>query len=306
MNMFSILLNQMLMMAALIFFGFILVRAKIIDSSGAKQISTILAMFVMPASMIASFHAEFNIERLKLFGWAVVAALITIISRIFINYFVFKKENRTEKYAATFANSGFFGIPIVIALFGVEGVFFMTPYIMCNNILQWTYGRALISGDKKAMTPQKAFTNPGMIGALIGLTLYITQFPLPKFAWNAVDSLASLNTSLAMIIIGSYLANSNLTAIFKNKASYLTVFMRLVFTPIIAILIIYLLPINNFEVEIVLTIASVAPSAVNTAILGRLFGGDYEYGARIVVLSSIFSIFTIPFMMQFAEFIYTL
>lgn len=304
--MFAILFNQMMTMSLLIAFGFVLVRTKVINSEGARQISTILAMFVMPASMIASFNAIFDLARLKLFGWAVVAALATIIGRIFINQFIFKKDQRIEKYAATFANSGFFGIPIVIALFGHEGVFFLTPYIMCNNILQWTYGRALISGDKKAMTPKKAFTNPGMIGAVIGLTIYISQLPLPQFMWTAVSNVASLQTALAMMIIGSYLANSDLMTIFKNKSAYLTVFMRLIFTPLVAILMIYLLPINNFEVEIVLTIASVAPAAVNTAILGRLFGGDYEYGARIVVLTSIFSIFTIPFMMQFAEFIYTL
>lgn len=298
--MFSIILEQMLTMFALMIFGFALVKAKVLNSEGARQISTILSMYVMPAAMISSFNADFDINRLKLFGWAVVAGFATIGSRILLNKFVFKTEDRIDKYAATFSNAGFYGIPLVMALIGVEGVFFMTAYIMCNNIMQWTYGRVLISGDTNAMTPKKAFANPGMIGALIGLTLYITQLPVPQFAWNAVSSMASLNTSLAMIIIGSYLANTNFSEIFNNAYAYRSVIMRLVITPLIAIFIIYLLPINNPEVEIVLTIASVAPSAVNTAILGRLFGGDYHYGARLVVLSSIFSILTIPVIMQIA------
>lgn len=303
---FIILLQQMLTMLALIIFGFILVKKEVIDSVGAKQISTILSMYVMPASMIASFNADFDIDRLRLFGWAIVAALSTIASRIFLNRFVFAEEDRTAKYGVTFANSGFFGIPIVTALIGVQGVFFMSAYIMCNNILQWTYGRALISGDRSAMSIRKVFANPGMIGASIGLFLYVTQFPLPQFMWKAVDSIAALNTSLAMIIIGSFLANSNLKEIFMNRTSYKAALMRLIITPILAILIIKLLPINNSEVELVMTIASVAPTAANTAILGRLFGGNYEYGARIVVLTSLFSILTIPVMMQFAEFIYSL
>ncbi|MDE1548988.1 AEC family transporter [Jeotgalibaca caeni] len=300
MSMFGILLEQMLTMFTLIIFGFILVKANVINSEGARQISTILSMYVMPAAMIASFNAPFDSDRLRLFGWAVVAGLLTLGSRILLNELIFKKEDRIDKYAATFANSGFFGIPIVMSLIGLEGVFFMTAFIMCNNILQWTYGRALISGDRKAMTLKKAFTNPGMVGAIVGLAIYILQIPLPTFVWNAVDSMAALNTSLAMIIIGSYLANSNLGEIFVHWHAYKSVFMRLIVTPLLAILIIYLLPINNTEVELVLTIASVAPAAVNTAILGRLFGGDYHYGARMVVLSSIFSILTIPVIMQVA------
>lgn len=304
MNMFSIILEQMMMMFTLIIFGFLLVKAKVIDGEGTKQISKILSMYVMPAAMINSFNTVFDFGRLQLFGLAIIGSVFTIFSRIIINEFIFKKEERIDKYATTFPNSGFFGIPIVTAIFGVEGVFFMTAFIMCNNITQWTYGRALISGDRQAMTLKKAFANPGMIGALIGLTLYITQVPLPKFVWNTVGSLASLNTSLAMVIIGSYIANSNFSEIFAKISSYKAVFMRLVVTPLIAILIIYLLPINNLEVELVLTIGAVAPSAVNTAILGRLFGGDYEYGARLVVLSSVFSIITIPFLMQLAQMVF--
>lgn len=303
--MFMIILQQMLTMSLLILFGFLLVRAKVINSEGARQISTILSMYVMPSAMIASFHADFDANRMQLFFWAVAAAAITIASRILLNRFMFKKEERIDQYAATFPNSGFFGIPIVMSLIGVEGVFFMTAYIMVNNITQWTYGQFLISGNAKAMTPKKAFLNPGMIGALIGLSLYITQLPLPNFVWNTVNSVAALNTSLAMIIIGSYLANSNFSQLFQYKRAYLVAFMRLIITPIVSILIIFALPINNLEVELVLTIASVAPSAVNTAILGRLFGGDYEYGARLVVLTSLFSILTIPFLMEFAQLLFT-
>lgn len=296
-----ILLQQMLTMLTLIVFGFVLVKKKVIDEEGTRQLSTVLTMYVMPASMITSFNADFELERLVLFGWAAIAAFITIVSRIILNHFIFKPEERIDKYGVTFPNSGFFGIPIVTALIGTQGIFFMSAYIMVTNILQWTYGRALITGDRSSMSIKKVFTNPAMIAAMIGLFLYISQVPLPSFIWNAVGSVASLNTSLAMIIIGSYLANSTLKETFMNKAAYKATFMRLLVTPLLAILVIQLLPINNAEVELVLTIASVAPAAANTAILSRLFGGDYRYGARIVVLSSLISIVTIPFMIQLAQ-----
>ena len=304
--MFQILLQQMLTMLTLAIFGFALIKSKTIDSEGTRQISTILTMYVMPAAMIASFHTDFDLSRLKLFGWAAIAAFLTVLSRIFLNYFVFDKNDRIAKYSVTFPNSGFFGIPIVTALIGIEGVFFMTAFIMITNVMQWTYGQTLISGNRHSMSIKKLFLNPAMIGATIGLFLFITQIALPPFIWKAVDSIAALNTSLAMIVIGSYLANSNFKEIFTSRPAYKAATMRLLITPILAFIIIKLLPINNAEVELVLTIASVAPAAANTAILGRLFGGDYKYGARIVVLTSLISILTIPFMIQFAQFIYAL
>lgn len=301
-----ILLEQMLMMLTLIIFGYYLIQKGVINEKGTKQISNILTKYVMPAAIITSFHAEFERGRLVLFAWAVLIAFLTTVSRILMNQWIFKPEERIAKYGVTFTNAGYFGIPIVTALVGKEGVFFLSAFIMVINILQWTYGRALISGDPKAMSLKKVFSNPAMIASMIGLFLYITQIPLPGFLWNAVDSVARINTSLAMIVIGSYLAKSSFRETFMDQAVYKIGFVRLLLTPLLAIFIIKLLPINSAELELVLTIASVAPAAANTAILSRVFGGDYEYGARVVVLTSMLSIVTIPIMIQLATFFYAL
>jgi malate permease and related proteins len=300
-TMLSIVFQQMLTMFALMFFGFVLVKAKVITSEGTRQISTILSLFVMPATMITSFNAAFDAHRLKLLFWATFAGFLTIFTRIFIARLLHKKDDRIDQYATIFPNAGFVGIPLVLATVGYEGVFFMSGYIMANNVTQWTYGQYLISGDKEAMTLRQTLLNPGMIGAVIGLAIYVTRLPVPDFLWNATNSLAGLNTPLAMVILGSYIANSNLLEVFAFPKAYWTSLLRLVVTAFVSIFIIYLLPIDNYVVEIVLTIASCAPAATNTAILGRLFGGDYEYGARLVVLTTLLSILTIPLIVEFAQ-----
>lgn len=297
----GIVFQQLLTMFSIMFFGFLLIRSNVINSEGTRQISTILSLFVMPATMITSFNADFDAKRLKLLLWATLAAFLTISIRAAIVQVLLKKEDRIDKYATIFPNAGFVGIPLVLATVGYEGVFFMSGYIMANNVTQWTYGQYLISGDKKAMTLRQTILNPGMIGAAIGLCIYISRLPVPEFLWKSVDSLAALNTPLAMIILGSYIANSNFSELLAFPKAYWTTFLRLIVTALISIGIIYLLPIDDYMVEIVLTIASCAPAATNTAILGRLFGGDYEYGARLVVLTTLLSLFTIPIIVQFAQ-----
>ena len=64
--------------------------------------------------------------------------------------------------------------------------------------------------------------------------------------------------------------------------------------PAVALLLIWLLPISDPSVLLVLAIANCTPTAVNTALFSQLYGGDYEYGARIIILASFFSIVTMP------------
>ena len=134
----SIVFQQLLTMFSIMFFGFLLIRSNVINSEGTRQISTILSLFVMPATMITSFNADFDAKRLKLLLWATLAAFLTISIRAAIAHVLLKKEDRIDKYATIFPNAGFVGIPLVLATVGYEGVFFMSGYIMANNVTQWT------------------------------------------------------------------------------------------------------------------------------------------------------------------------
>lgn len=70
--------------------------------------------------------------------------------------------------------------------------------------------------------------------------------------------------------------------------------MRLIFTPLVGLLVIWLLPIEAPYVLLVLAITNCTPTAVNTALFSQLYGGDYEYGARLVILTTMMSLITMP------------
>jgi len=153
------------------------------------------------------------------------------------------------------------------------------------------------------MTFRRIFLNPGIIGSFIGLFLYLTRIQIPGILFNGLDSIAGLSSPLGMILLGGYLARSQIKEVFNNLQTYWTTFNRLIIAPLLGILVISLLPISNPTVLLVLSIVNCAPTAVNTAVFSQIYGGDYKYGARIVTLSSIFSLISMPVMIALSSLI---
>lgn len=300
----SIILQQLGSMFILILFGYILIKGNVLNSSGTKQIAKMLANFITPVLLFMSFQRAYHSSQFKWFLATVGITILLMAVRILVNYFFLRNASRTDRYATTFTNAGFIGIPLVLAVLGYEGVFFVSAYSAVTNILQRTYGIYIISGDKSLITPQRALLNPATLGALTGLLFYLLQIQLPTLLSDSLFTIADLNTPLAMILLGSYVAESKLLDLFNHPRAYWTTFLALILSPIISISLLWLLPLDNYLVFFVLAIATAAPIAVNTALFSQLYGGDYEYGARLVVLSTLLSIISMPLMLRFADFVF--
>lgn len=156
------------------------------------------------------------------------------------------------------------------------------------------------------ITPKNALLNPASLGALIGLIFYLLRIQLPTLFSDSLYTIADLNTPLAMILLGSYVAESKLIDLFNHPRAYWTIFISLILSPLVSIALLWLLPLDNYLVFFVLIITTAAPIAVNTALFSQLYGGDYEYGARLVVLSTLLSIISMPLMIGIAEFAFSM
>lgn len=294
----------MAIMFLLIFFGYFLMRKKVLTIEGTQQVANMLTKFITPIILINAFSQDFAQNQIGLLLGTMGVTLLLLIVRAVLNHFLLKKEQGIDKFAAVFSNSNFMGIPLVMAVLGYEGVFFMTGYMVVSVSFQWTYGVYTVTGDKRRVQIKNALLNPAFIGLYIGLFFYLTKIPLPGVVSETFNQLAGLNTPLAMILLGSYVASSKLSEIFTSKRAYWTVALRLVIYPLIGTVILWALPLDNYLVLMVLTIASSTPSAVNTALFSQIYGGDYLYGARIVILATLLSIITLPLNIIFADLLF--
>lgn len=293
-------LNQVLMMFALMLVGYILFKKELLNESGTAQLSTILLQVCTPAIIINSFNIEFSFDILSDLGIAFGLAFVSMFLGLAIGKILFGKTHRIEQFAIAFSNVGFFGIPLVTGLLGIEYVTYLSAFILAFNLLTWTIGLYMITNDKSVINLSYFLKTPAFIGMALGFLLFISPIKLSGFIQQSIASIGSMNTPIAMLVLGTYLAKSKLVDIFKNKHVYSIALLRLIVVPLIVLAVLSFLPMIRPEVRLVILIASSAPSATILAIFSQKYGHDYTYGAQIISFTNIMCLISIPVIITFA------
>lgn len=211
-----------------------------------------------------------------------------------IAYAAYGKRYGVENFAAAFSNAGFIGIPLAQAVYGDEAVFFIASYVALLNLFQWTYGVYRLTQDKSRIGKKEVFTNPIVIALCIGLIIFFLQIPIPGVIKTAMTGIAGLNSPLAMIILGVYIAQMNPVSIFTNKRIYLCALLRLLVIPIFTWLLFLIIPIGNEVIKNVVIIAAATPVGANVAIFAQQYDKDYLLSVQCVCLTTILSFISMP------------
>ena len=297
----QILLQQTIIMFALMLLGLILSRRGMITEQGSRDLSNVLLYAVIPCVILRSYMSEFSTEKLRAMGLSALIAVIAFAASIAVAYLTCGTRHRIENFAVAFGNAGFIGIPLVTAVFGPEAAFYVVSFSTFANLLQWTYGIVIISGKKETMNLRMVFVNPVFISMVIGIALFVLQPTLPTVVTGTIGYIADGNTVLAMIILGYYLSKVQLRGLFADVRLYLFSALRLLVIPAVTILVFLPFPFARGEITLITLIAAATPIASSTAIFAQKFDQDYRRAVSYVCLSTILSVATLPLVMLFAE-----
>lgn len=297
-----IALRKMIVMFIILIAGVIAFKTKLVTKEGNSALSNVLLLIVNPLVIFMGFQMEFTHElfiRLWIsIGFAVISHIIAIIiSYIFIRKKV--KDYEIERISAIYSNCGFIGIPIINALFGQEGVFYLASYIAVFNILLWTQGYMLMTGktDKKVII--KGIFSPCVIAAILGIICFCFKIQLFKEASEAFDHICDMNTPLAMIIAGITMAQSEVLKALKNKRLYFVCLLKLLLIPIVCAFVLKL-----FKADNILTMTSIIEIACPVGASGTMFAIRYKrnavYASELYVISTLFSAISLPVIIALA------
>lgn len=294
--------SNVLMLYILIAVGFTCDRIGMITERGAKQMTDLLLILVTPCVIIAAFQKDFSREFAFGFLISIFIAVVMQVAGIVAGKFFFNRYPAQQKnimrYAVIYSNCGFMSLPLTFALLesaglGNTGVFYGSSFIAVSNIFMWTQGIYLITGDKGSISLKKAFLSPGIIGIIAALPLFLFSVRLPGTLNGAVTNMANLNTPLAMIIIGTYISRTNLLDAFRDKRIYSVAVLRLLLVPAIVFGILCLL-VKDRAIFIACLVPSSAPVAGATTLFATKFGGDAELASKLMAITTLFSIVTMP------------
>lgn len=297
MEMTLIVFRQTLVMFLYMMVGFSLFKAGKLTVQGSRDIATLLLWLVIPVVLINSFCVEFSLERLRQLLYSSLLGVLALLLAMVVARVLYPKAP-IEDFSAAFSNAGFMGIPLIQAALGAEAVFYAAAFIALLNILQWTYGVSLMTGQKAAVSPQNILCNPIMFGTLVGVTLFITGVGahLPTVVRSTLQGLGALNAPLAMLVLGCYLAQTEISRLFTQPRLYGVSAVRLLVIPLLTLLLLWPLPLAN-EIKLAVFISASAPVGANVAVYAQIQGLDYPYACQIVSLSTLLSVICLPLML---------
>ena len=300
MDIVILLLKQNLIMLIYLLIGYFLFKKKLVSTQGSGDIGRMLLYIVMPVAIIKAYIIDFSVERLQGLLISFLAAVFSLMLSIVISRFAFRNEEGIERFGAAFSNAGFIGIPLVQMTLGTEAVFYVSSFVALLNILQWTYGVLVMTGDRSVISFQKVRTNPIVISFLVGIALFLLPIPLPQVVESVLATVSSMNGPLAMIVLGVYLAQVPLKSLFTEGIVYRCTFVRLIVIPVLTLLLMMLVPKEYYLVKMAVLIAASAPVGSNVAIFAQLHEKDYTRAVKEVCMSTLCCIITLPIIVGIA------
>ena len=293
--------NYVLILFVLIGVGFVCNKIKLISGRTVKEMTNFVLYIVTPCVIINSYQREFDSKMLKGLIITLIASVASYAVTILMAHLLVrdkdKKRERTLRFGTVFSNCGYMSLPLQQVLLGSEGVFYGTTYIMVFQIMLWTYGVVVMSGDMKNISLKKIFINPGVTSSLVGVLLFLFSITLPSVIGEPVKHLAALNTPVPMVIVGYHLANANFRI--KGVAPYVTLVLRHIISPVILLLGLWAFGISG-PIVTACVIAASSPVAAATTMFSEKFDAATELSATMVSVSTLLAIITMPILVGLA------
>lgn len=326
MELFLTTLQQVAVLLIFIFVGYFLRKKEIITDGGKKMLSKLLVYLFAPCYTVMSLSTIVNIKdivqylSLILAGTAVTAVGI-FLAVVFGHVFTKQRVQRNIlTYAFAFSNIGYFGYPVVAAIFGEVMRAQMMLFCLPMSIAIYTYGYYILTtgimenptNEKKSWKQKLSFLwAPPMIGCYVGIALGLLSsglhFTLPKLLIDALTVAGNCQSAPAMLLTGAALAGVPFVKLFTSWKPYVIGAIRLLVLPAIMCAIFFVIHLcgatgETFVLAFRLSvIVSALPVGMNTVVYPESVGQDSTEGAKTCFMSYILALGTMPLVFMMME-----
>ena len=302
--MFVVTALKVLMMIAYGLPGYVFVKTKLVGQDSAKVFAKFLLYISSPALCIQTLNSvDCTPERLKSMGIFFAMSLLSQVAVILLYCLLFGKRfksnpsHRVCAIAGACGNVGFLGVPLLKFLFpeNPEIILYSAMFSITMNVIGWTLGLWLMTGDRKYINLKSLLLNPSVIAFAIGMTLFVTKTKLPSLLAEYVGMLGTMSTFVCMTVLGMRLATKKLKNVFLNKQVYLGAVSKLLVYPWVVLALFWYLPVD-ISVKTAGFVLGCCPAATMIHGLAESYDCDSETAANTVLFTSIVCILTIPFL----------
>ncbi|MBR5422446.1 MAG: AEC family transporter [Clostridia bacterium] len=304
-----IAVKQVVILYIIVAGGYICDKTGVFTEKTARACNNLLFYVITPCVIVNSFMTtEFTADTAKGLLLAACCGALTNTTGILLSLPFFrdrkKPTNAVFKFASVYGNMGYMALPLANAVLGPEGVFYCSAGIMMFQVFCFTHGVWVMSrdGDTNAKFEAKhLFLNPGVIAVCIGLPLFLLKVKVPELFNKPVSFVGSMNTPLAMLMLGTYMSNAGMKTVFKNKEQYLVAAIKIVAVPLAVFAVLRITGLVSGALFTACIIQASAPSANNTVMFAAKYGKDTGIAAKTVSFVSFASVLTMPVMIALTQ-----
>ncbi len=296
-----VVLKQAFIMLMLILVGAGCFKLHILSKASVSELSGLVLKVVNPIVILMAYQREFKPELVQNLGWTFLLTAISYGIAYAVAYLCIRdregRETVIERFSSVYSNCGFMGIPLVMAMFGYEGVFYLTAFLTFFNALVWSHGVMQMSGERSLKSLVKVLTSPAIIAIVVGMVLFFCRITLPELVSEALEMVGSLNTPLAMFVAGATIAQTNLPGVMKKPRIFYVALLKLLVIPLLCIAVFRFLPADP-TVEMTVIAAAAAPSAAICTMMSLSYNRNAAYASEIFGVTTLLSVATMPLMMM--------
>jgi len=268
-----------------------------LSGSTPKALVDLAFYLLMPALIFRSVYtstvAGGHVLTIALFVLVVQLSLF-LISRVGSRWLKWGDDTRAAgSLAMTFANSGIYGLPVLLFAFGDPGFHFGVVYMLASSFLQGTLGVGIASwrgGMSVRGWIGRVLRVPWVYVFAVALLLRVMAWELPGGVFKAIDLLASAAIPLQLLLLGLQLARIPVRKI-ASEALWLSSW-KLLIPPLLAWGLTAALGVDGLLRSVLIVEASM-PTAINAMILSMHYRREPELVASVVLITTTLSLLSL-------------
>lgn len=303
-----LLSKAILVMVFLIVLGVVSERKGIINEDGARMISNLLLMIVIPGLVLHSFQIEKHPELMPGVWGMLVLATVAHALTAFIAKRIFPDtedgRGQVARAASVLSNCGFMGFPLLSVVAGPAGPLYGVVFLFVFNIFTWVWSVPVFNDGKRLSLRQLA-TTPMVIACVVGFGMFLLNIRIPSIAMDLLGYLTAINTPLSMIASGVFVSRVDFRALVRDGRIWLAVLLRNILFPLLVLGILLVSRVSvwmpggaTFGVAVMITVS--CATAASAILISARYGKDSGYAAQILLASTAVSVVSLPLIVLLA------
>ena len=290
---------------ALIVLGWFLRRRDLLGATAARELTVFVVWLALPSLLFEGIAAA-SWQQLWQPHFVVAVAGAMVVTFI-VTFWCLPRtmafaDRCLDCFGATYANSGFIGIPLSVLLLGKQALVPATIATLLTAVLLFAVGIVLleIGGGSRAAplaTMRKAALavarNPLVIATVLGGLWSAGGWTMPQAPHRLLELLAGAAGPCALVSIGALLAQPAPAAGATVSLATVVVAKLLVLPAICAFLAIRLFALPPVWATTAVLLNAL-PTGTGPFMLAEFYGRDVARASRVMFVSTLLSLVTVP------------